>query len=122
MKRSHILEPASKWIWYSQISRRQARSMDCNWLKHSMVNIPTFQLFSHQEMPTQSAPEYEGCLFPSLTTSRKQSHSYPRSWLKSLPVNHHERSLHLDRRKGLARQNPARRVSSRVWLPSAGGV
>jgi two-component system, response regulator PdtaR len=56
------------------------------------------------------------------TTSRKQSHSYPRSWLKSPPVNHHERSLHLNRRGGLARENTARGVSSRVWLLSAGGV
>jgi response regulator RpfG family c-di-GMP phosphodiesterase len=69
------IKPASKLIWCSQISRRPARSTDCNWLKHSVVNIPTFSLFSRQEMPSQSTSEYFGHLFPSHTTSRKQSHS-----------------------------------------------
>jgi hypothetical protein len=43
---SHTSKPASsKLISYSQISRRPARSTDCNWLKHSVINIPTFSLF-----------------------------------------------------------------------------
>ena len=51
------LEPASKWIWYSQISGRPARSTGCNWLKYSVINIPTFPSFSRQEMPRQGTSE-----------------------------------------------------------------
>jgi CheY-like chemotaxis protein len=43
----------SKLISYSRISRRPARSTDCNWLKHSVIDIPTSPSFSRQEMPRQ---------------------------------------------------------------------
>jgi CheY-like chemotaxis protein len=74
----HILTPASKWTWYSQISGCRDRSTDCSWLKYFVIGIQTFSLFSRQEMPTQSTSEYFGHLFPSHTTSRKQSHSCQR--------------------------------------------
>ena len=85
--RSPTSDQARTLIWYSRISGRPARSTDCNWLKRSAVNIPTCRLFSRQEMSSQSTSECFGRLFPSHTTSRRQSHSYQRSWLKSLPVN-----------------------------------
>jgi CheY-like chemotaxis protein len=53
----YTLKRASKWIWYSQISRRPARSTDCNWLKYSVINIPTCPSFSRQEMPSQDMSE-----------------------------------------------------------------
>jgi hypothetical protein len=54
---TYIKPPSSKWISYSQISRRPARSTDCNWLKYSVINIPTFPSFSPQETPRQGTSE-----------------------------------------------------------------